>query len=101
MINKRAPEIEVGIMKSGKICFRLDGNFRSEPYDSEFDGYAEAEIVDGAISILCNGSRSSFTEPLILQPIYERVSDFNIKDVLIGIGFHWEQKEEQDFRLGK
>jgi len=98
MINKRAPEIEVGIMKSDKIRFRLDGNFRSEPYDSVFDGYAEAEIVDGAILILCNGNRSSFTEALILEPLDEEGARFTLQDVVIGIGFHWEQKEEQEFQ---
>ncbi len=98
MINKRVPEIEVGIMKSGKIRFRLDGQFQIEQKDSEFNGYAEAEIVDGAISILCNGTRSSFTEPLILEPLDGAGARFTLQDVVIGIGFHWEQKEEQEFQ---
>lgn len=98
MINKRAPEIEVGIMKSDKIRFKLDGNFRIQTYDKEFDGYAEAEIVDGAISILCNESRSSFTEPLMLEPLDGAGARFTLQDVVIGIGFHWEQKEEQEFQ---
>lgn len=98
MINKRAPEIEVGIMKSDKIRFKLDGNFRIQTYDKEFDGYAEAEIVDGAISILCNESRSSFTEPLVLEPLDGAGARFTLQDVVIGIGFHWEQKEEQEFQ---
>ena len=98
MINKRAPEIEVGIMKSGKIRFRLDGQFQIEQKDSEFNGYAEAEIVDGAISILCNESRSSFEEPLILEPPDGVGARFTLQDVVIGIGFHWEQKEEQEFQ---
>jgi len=98
MINKRAPEIEVGIMKSGKIRFRLDGQFQIEQKDSEFNGYAEAEIVDGAISILCNESRSSFEEPLILEPLDGAGARFTLQDVVIGIGFHWEQKEEQEFQ---
>ncbi|MBE9518420.1 MAG: SpoIID/LytB domain-containing protein, partial [Bacteroidetes bacterium] len=85
-------------MKSGKIRFRLDGQFQIEQKDSEFNGYAEAEIVDGAISILCNESRSSFEEPLILEPLDGAGARFTLQDVVIGIGFHWEQKEEQEFQ---
>ena len=72
MINRNAPQIEVGILKSGKIRFSLDGNFRVGLNDSILEGDAEAEIADGAISILCKKKRISFGEPLILEPLIIR-----------------------------
>jgi len=98
MINKTTPEIEVGIMKAGKIRFRLDGKFRIRLNESLLEGDAEAELVNGAISILSNKSRSSFEGPLILEPLDRVEARFTLQDVVIGIGFHWEQKEEQEFQ---
>ena len=98
MINRIAPEIEVGIMKSGKIRFRLDGNFQLRLNDSMLEGDAEAEIVNGSISILSKESRTSFKEPLILEPLDQVAGRFRLRDVVIGIGFHWEQKEDQEFQ---
>ncbi len=98
MNNKSAPEIEVGIMKSGKIRFKLDGKFQINSNDSVLEGDAEAEIVGDAISILCNEKRSSFVGSLILEPLDRIGARFTLQDVVIGIGFHWEQKEEQEFQ---
>jgi stage II sporulation protein D len=98
MINISAPEIEVGILKAGKIRFSLDGSFRLKQKDSMLEGNAEAEIISGAISILCKEKRISSMEPLILEPIDGSNARFTIEDVVIGIGFHWEQKENQEFQ---
>ena len=85
-------------MKSGKIRFRLDGNFQLRLNDSMLEGDAEAEIVNGSISILSKESRTSFKEPLILEPLDQVAGRFRLRDVVIGIGFHWEQKEDQEFQ---
>jgi len=95
---KSAPEIEVGIMKSGVIRFRLDSRFQISTNNTAFEGEAEAEIVDGVLSILCNGVRSSFEGLLTLEPLDRVGARFTLRDVVIGIGFHWEQKEEQEFQ---
>jgi len=98
VINRSAPEIEVGILKAGKIRFSLDGNFRLKQNDSMLKGDAEAEIISGAISILSKEKRTSSMEPLILEPLDGSKARFTIEDVVIGIGFHWEQKEDQEFK---
>ena len=98
MINKSAPEIEVGIMKSGKIRFKLDGKFQINSNDLVLEGDVEAEIAGDSISILCNEKRSNFVGPLILEPLDRVGARFTLHDVVIGIGFHWEQKEVQEFQ---
>ncbi|MEA3462310.1 MAG: SpoIID/LytB domain-containing protein, partial [Bacteroidota bacterium] len=98
MIDKSAPEIEVGIMKAGKIRFNLNGKFRILQKDLILDGDAEAELIHGALSIQSKESRISSGETLILEPVDMETGRFRLHDVVIGIGFHWEQKEEQEFQ---
>ena len=85
-------------MKSGKIRFRLDGMFQLNLNDTAIEGDAEAKIVNGAISVLSKESRTSHKEPLILEPVDRASGRFRLRDVVIGIGFHWEQKEVQEFQ---
>ena len=98
MTIKSAPEIEVGIVKSGKIHFRLDGDFRINRTGSLLQGEAEAVVTDGNISIHCHKTRISLEEPVILEPVDQAVGRFTLREVVIGIGFHWEQKEDQEFQ---
>jgi SpoIID/LytB domain protein len=35
---------------------------------------------------------------VIFEPVEKKSSRFAVEDVVIGIGFHWEQKEEQEFQ---
>jgi SpoIID/LytB domain protein len=98
MINKRAPEIEVGIMKSDKIRFRLDGNFLVAQSGLVFQGDAEASVVEGGISLVCGDRKMTHKEAVILEPSDGAGCRFALHDVVIGIGFHWEQKEVQEFQ---
>ncbi len=98
MINRSAPEIEVGIMKAENIRFRLDGKFQVKLSGTIMEGEAEAEMVKGAISIKNKDKLSIFEEALILEPLEGESARFTLQDVVIGIGFHWEQKEEQEFQ---
>jgi len=97
MINKSAPDIDVGIMKAGKIRFRLNGNFQLKSEGRMLHGDAQAEIIDGNISLQCGESLISSGEPLVLEPLQGDKTRFILRDVVIGIGFHWEQKEDQEF----
>jgi SpoIID/LytB domain protein len=98
MINKSAPEIEVGILKAGKISFRLDGNYQLRPDGKILEGDAVAEMVDGSISIRYGDDLLTSREPLTLLPLDQEKARFTLRDVVIGIGFHWEQKEDQEFQ---
>jgi len=98
MINKSAPEIEVGIMKAEKIRFRLNGKFQVKLNGIIMEGESEAELVKGTISIKSKDDQSSFEESLVFEPLDGESARFTLQDVVIGIGFHWEQKEEQEFQ---
>ena len=83
------PEITVGIMFQPRIEFVLNGEFlvAGNPYT----GSHVAEYRDGQI--------------LFAGQLYDKLSfdatansaTFELKDVVIGIGFHWERKENQRF----
>jgi stage II sporulation protein D len=98
MTGKRAPEIEVGILKSGIIRFRLDGAFRVSPNGLLLKGDTEATIAGGAISIACGETRITRENPVILEPADQAGGRFTLMEVVIGIDFHWEQKEDQEFQ---
>ena len=98
MNNKIAPEIEVGILKSEKIRFTLDGNFIVSQTGLALQGDAEAVIRDGGISIVCGDSPLTLKDTVILEPSDGAKDRFTLHDVMIGIGFHWEQKEVQEFQ---
>ena len=90
MIKPGTPEIEVGIMKAEKIRVRLDGKFQLLPDGKKLEGNAVAEIVNGRVSLKCGDEDFVSAEPLRLQPLNEGQGRFTLRDVVIGIGFHWD-----------
>ena len=88
-VTPQQPKIKVGIMAAPLIKFCLN--------DSYTDGRSSFE---GEMSISVMGGRLSWNGILIdnltLKP-NEHGSTFTLHDVTIGIGFHWERKEEQTF----
>jgi SpoIID/LytB domain protein len=93
-----APEIEVGIVKAGTIRFRMDGTFRIGDEAASWQGSAEAAVQNGTLVICREGTETPLGESVILEPVEKESSRFAIEDVVIGIGFHWEQKEVQEFQ---
>ena len=85
----RSPEITVGIMFQPTIKFILDGAYElsGKKYTGPYEvGYQEGKIAfDGQLfdklSFEATSSQSTFL----------------LKDVVIGIGFHWERREDQRF----
>lgn len=87
------PYIKIGILQSEQIEFELKGSFHIENSDNELiaDIY-QAVLEENQINI----------SDLILSDLPIRLvphdnATFIIKDVVIGIGFHWERKEDQEF----
>jgi SpoIID/LytB domain protein len=85
-------------MKAETIRFQLNGDFRTGGKDLVLSGEAEAKLVDGVLSILCGEDSISSAGPLFLEPLDTEAGRFILQEVVIGIGFHWEQKEEQEFQ---
>ncbi|MCL2073391.1 MAG: SpoIID/LytB domain-containing protein [Marinilabiliaceae bacterium] len=80
--------VKVGILSAPKINFVLQGKF------SDIIITGEHFVVLKFGKILWN---NNLYDNLSFTPI-DNKSSFTIKDVVIGIGFHWERKEDQRFQ---
>lgn len=77
--------IEVGILRAAAICFELNGTY------GEYSGAYSVSYQDG--QLLFNGFKY---DSLLFEPSGTSCN-FLLHDVVIGIGFHWERKEDQRF----
>ncbi len=83
------PRVTVGIVSGKKICFSLNAPYRLA--HQNVSGEQQVEYADGRL--LWNGHRY---DELHFQSIYPTDS-FSLRDVTIGVNFHWERKETQTF----
>ncbi len=79
--------IEVGILLAPQVTFLLDGPFGS------YTGEYTATVQDGAVRI--EGIKET-SQRFVFEPSDAQAS-FVLKEVVIGIDFHWERKEDQRF----
>jgi SpoIID/LytB domain protein len=85
------PIIQVGILSADKIDFVLNGNF-VDINNNEFTGKQVAKFENGKIRF-----NESLFDELNLEPVSSDAS-IDLIDVVIGINFHWERKENQRFK---
>ncbi|MBN1463838.1 MAG: SpoIID/LytB domain-containing protein [Paludibacteraceae bacterium] len=83
------PTIQVGIVSATVIHFIFNDKYVLG--DEAFEGSQSVSIISGKIEF--NGAL--YTE-ILFNPYSEHAS-FDLVDVVIGIGFHWERKEIQRF----
>lgn len=84
------PKVSVGILWNNEICFSLKGDYSCN--GETIEGTQKVSLADGKIE--WNGTKHS---ELCFKPKSE-TSSFELKDVVIGINFHWERKENQVFQ---
>lgn len=90
------PRVSVSILKSEQIEFELLGEFKVEGQKQAIYGAFKAELKKD--KILIKGDSKSFEcEEIIFAPNEYDAESFIIRDVVIGVDFHWEQKENQRF----
>lgn len=94
--NKDIPVITVGISTQPELRFVLHGNFTATGGDGSFSGEYGARRSGYLIEIEREGMLR--TEPGITFSPERDECTFTIKDVTIGRGFHWQRKEDQQFR---
>ena len=87
--DQQEPNVTVGIVSGERIAFSLNHPYEVEGQRATGDQWVE--LADGAI--LWNGNRYG---ELVFRPANEEAS-FSLKDVTIGVNFHWERKETQTF----
>ena len=87
--HSKEPQVTVGIISGLKIVFRLN-----KPYTAKgaaISGEQTVEFSEGAIR--WNGQQY---RELVFAPKSPDAS-FSLRDVTIGVGFHWERKQTQTF----
>ncbi|HAB51935.1 MAG: amidase [Ignavibacteria bacterium RIFOXYB2_FULL_35_12] len=93
----REPLISVGILTNTKVTFELYGDFKTNVSTKNTNGIFTAEIING--EIVCNSVKVKLTskDELIFEPNDLKTDTFLIRDVTIGVKFHWERKQKQRF----
>ena len=90
-MNNTEPTIHVGILTSPTISFVLNGSFMA----------SNGKTYTGKHNAKCKKSQvlfdKEFTDEIIFEPQSEDAS-FDLINVVIGINFHWERKENQRFK---
>ena len=92
------PIISVGIMAGTEIRFSLFWNYRFGE-DRVSDGDYVSKISGDKVQVYSGSELILTASEIVFEPLGSD-SFFELKDVTIGINFHWEQKENQRFRGG-
>ncbi len=96
-MNKQ-PILHVGIMKATHIEFILETGYRVGTNIIPQGAYT-IELRKGKMILQGQSFLTISEEEIILLPVF-RTNSFLLKEVTIGIDFHWEQKEDQRFTGG-
>ena len=94
-----APVIEVGVLSSPSIHFKLNGKFRYASGNDLFEGEGEAVAGNNSsFSLVLNSIWQSVDDFVLLEPLNEEECSFELYHVVIGVDFHWEREETQRFK---
>ncbi|MCD8261738.1 MAG: SpoIID/LytB domain-containing protein [Bacteroides sp.] len=86
---EREPIIRVGILRSPRIIIALHGRYQTG--GRQIEGVQHMQIRQGAITW-----QGAHYQELLFEPVDEH-SFFELKEITIGLGFHWQQQEDQRF----
>ena len=92
----KEPSISVGLIQSSSLNFELYGDFRIRSVSGNFSGKYSAVWEMGKIKLMGEDYSQDF-DGLILEPRDPLSESFLIKDMIIGVNFHWERK--RNFRF--
>ncbi len=92
------PNIHVGILKNRQVDFSLVGKFNISGLSIDCENRYTAKISNNKIVLTNNRNTIEFDEEVLLTPSSLTDNYFELNEVTIGIGFHWEQKETQKFQ---
>lgn len=97
MLPEFEPLVSVGILTNKIIRFELYGEFTVSSSNKTFSGIYTAEAVDNKIILKGNNDNLEVLNEIIFEPGDPVSESFLIRDVTIGVKFHWERKEKQRF----
>jgi SpoIID/LytB domain protein len=90
------PKIQVGIIASEEIRFSLNQKYDAENLKEFSPGEYTATVENNQIC-LKNEAQNKLLANLFLLSPEKPGSFFELKNVTIGVDFHWERKENQQF----
>lgn len=96
--NGNEPDIHVGIMAEKTIELELEGVYQCR--NKEVTGRGSAFFSGNDIHVKFESGISFEGKKLVFQPTDREACSLLLRDVTIGINFHWERKEDQKFRGG-
>ena len=91
------PWLNVGVLTDNIIKFELYGDFGSILTNKILSGIFTAELKND--KIICKGTNITLEsdDEIIFEPSDPVSESFLIRDVIIGVKFHWERREKQRF----
>jgi SpoIID/LytB domain protein len=90
---KKEPQVTIGILSCPALEFVLSGSYLLSGSGAPVAGKQSVSFRDGKIS--WNGE---LYDELLFEPADYLASTFDLLEVVIGIHFHWERKEDQRFQ---
>jgi stage II sporulation protein D len=91
-------DIHVGVLFAPEISFYLNDKYILEATGNEVSGEGMIEkSPEGKYCLVMQGQRQEVSLPVIFRPLDPDEGFFDLKNVTIGINFHWERKEDQRF----
>jgi SpoIID/LytB domain protein len=91
------PTINVGIVSREKLHFDFYGDFITDSSNKSYSGRYSAYIEGDSIIIEGENQRLKAEKEITFHPSNFKTESFLLRNVVIGIQFHWEQKENQRF----
>ena len=88
------PFIQVGILAANEISFELEGQFSA----TNIQGHQFTASINGNKIALQSENEETYIGKEFIFQSNSLKDSILVKDVIIGINFHWEQKEDQRFR---
>ena len=98
---EREPQIRVGLMtKASEARITLDGSYVTDAGETLGAGDYVARLDDGKVALTGDAPdiQARRGESLRLSPADFDASRVTVHDVTIGIDFHWQRKEAQQFQ---
>jgi len=89
------PHLSIGIMYEAEIIFKLNETYLLEPNGIPYEGIQKVNYREGKIWL---NDEMEDEDTLFFQPVRYREASFELNDVTFGIHFHWERKEDQQFK---
>jgi len=89
------PYLSIGILYEPEIIFKLNETYLLAPNGLPYEGIQKVNYREGKIWL----NEEVIDEELLdFQPVRYHEASFELNDVTIGIHFHWERKEDQQFK---